>query len=221
MNEPTRSIQGFAETLQDAVRQHPLPAAMIGMGLVWLISGKAARGQARQTAHRVGADRLPEAMAETAAKGPNAVRAGYDAAIEAAGDVAATLSRSAESLLDCTSAANAKAGSGAREAATQLRDWVGSVVTFDNARTEVANMLEKQPLLIGVVGLGIGAALAAAVPASELENQLLGEARDSFLEQARDFSREHMGSAGHIAESFVESAKDEAKAQIKGVLTGV
>jgi hypothetical protein len=35
----TTSAGDFTRSLSDAIQSHPLPAAMIGMGLVWLFSG--------------------------------------------------------------------------------------------------------------------------------------------------------------------------------------
>jgi hypothetical protein len=44
----------------------------------------------------------------------------------------------------------------------------------------VADLFSRQPLLLGLVGVAIGASLATAFASTETEKRLLGEARDAL-----------------------------------------
>jgi hypothetical protein len=74
-------------------------------------------------------------------------------------------------------------------------------------RRNVADTLESQPLLIGALGLTLGAALGAMFRSTEAEDRLMGETRDrmanrmasvagSAYEQARETTEEHLARAG-------------------------
>jgi hypothetical protein len=54
-----------------------------------------------------------------------------------------------------------------------------------NARESLAQFYRDQPLLAGSLGITIGAALGALVPPSEIEDEMLGEARDRSVDAAK------------------------------------
>ena len=51
--------------------------------------------------------------------------------------------------------------------------------TFKKAQSSLTDVLERQPLALGVVGLAIGAAVAGAFRTSDIENQSVGEFSDT------------------------------------------
>jgi hypothetical protein len=51
-------------------------------------------------------------------------------------------------------------------------------------------MVQENPLLVGAGALMLGVAFGMAVPESETENELMGEARDTMVERARDMARD-------------------------------
>ncbi len=54
-----------------------------------------------------------------------------------------------------------------------------------NARESLVQFYREQPLLAGSLGVAIGAALGALVPPTELEDDVLGEARDRSVDAAK------------------------------------
>ncbi|WP_456305768.1 hypothetical protein, partial [Falsiroseomonas oryziterrae] len=59
-----------------------------------------------------------------------------------------------------------------------------------SARRSLEEMFESQPLLVGAVGLALGATLGAILPPTETENRLLGEQRDRVAAQLQDAAAE-------------------------------
>jgi hypothetical protein len=51
----------------------------------------------------------------------------------------------------------------------------------------VADTFERQPLLLGVIGLAVGAGIAAALPGTDAENRLMGDTSDVVKSQVKDF----------------------------------
>jgi len=154
------------------MRQHPLSAVLVGMGLVWLASSKVVRREAS------GSD---------------------DETSSSAGD---------------------RSDTAGQPRTPRSRKKSGQPQLLEGARSNLAELFDKQPLLLGAVGAVVGAGLAAAVPATQIENELLGDVSDSFRQQAREFSTQQLGQAGHIVDTFVETAKEEAQAQIQGMIAG-
>ncbi len=84
---------------------------------------------------------------------------------------------------------------------------------FGSARDNLSELFRAQPLALGAVGLAIGAGIAAALPATDLEAEYFGEASDNFKEQAVDYASEQVSRATTVAEEVVSAVSDEARKQ--------
>lgn len=73
--------------------------------------------------------------------------------------------------------------SGATRVAAATREHV------DDARVRMERLLDEQPLMLGALGLAVGAIVGALLPASEQENRLLGEARANAVAKVTRTSR--------------------------------
>jgi len=218
----------FVNSLQDAVRENPISAALIGMGVLWMFMGGSNtslfggggrksifRGVSdgaeevgsvgRDTAARIGssvghaaetvshvAGGVREASAtiaehgtRTAGQAADAVASAYDATTNAASRAADTLSNTA------TSAAHAMQETGTK--------WGNTV------QQSIGELFERQPLLLGVVGIAIGAGIAASIPTTEAENKVMGG--------ASDFVREAVSEKAAQVKEMADAAVHEAKAQ--------
>ena len=218
----------FFNSLQDAVRENPISAALIGMGMLWMFMGGSNTslfggggrksifrgvGQGaeevgsvgRDTAARIGSSlghaaetvshvaggvreasaTIAEHGSRTAGQAADAVASAYDATTNAASRAADTVSHTA------TSAAHAMQETGTK--------W-GSTV-----QQSIGELFEGQPLLLGVVGIAIGAGIAASIPTTEAENKVMGG--------ASDFVREAVSEKAAQVKEMADAAVHEAKAQ--------
>ncbi len=89
----------------------------------------------------------------------------------------------------------------------QLDEILPGKETFTRAQSSLADLLERQPLVLGAIGLAVGAAVAGAFRASDLENEWVGEYSDGVRE---DLSKR----AGAVSESVREVA-DTLKNEVK------
>lgn len=151
----TTSAGDLTRSLSGAIQSHPLPAALIGMGLVWLFSG--------------GKSLL--------------IGGGLDG-----GGVKRT-------LFDPPSmgASNSR--------------------VFAAAQSNIAHLLDRQPLALGVIGLGIGAAMAAALPSTEVEAHLLGQASADLQAKARVVAGDVTERAAGLADGVTAAITKDAQAQ--------
>ncbi len=78
-------------------------------------------------------------------------------------------------------------------------------------------VLRTNPLAVGAVTLALGTAIGLALPQTQRENQLMGEARDTVLERAQALAQETVEKVQHVAteakETVTETVKEEAKSQ--------
>ena len=154
--------------------------------------GHAADAAAETASHVAGGVReasasIAEHGTRTAGKAADAVASAYDATYDATTNAA---SRATDTL------SNAATAHAMQEKGTK---W-GSTL-----QQNIGEIFERQPLLLGAVGIAIGAGIAASVPATEAENKVMGG--------ASDFVREAVSEKAAQVKEMADAAVHEAKAQ--------
>ncbi len=81
----------------------------------------------------------------------------------------------------------------------------------ERAGALAAETIRQNPLLVGSIGLAIGALLASALPSSRLEDEWVGDAADRVRSGAREAATQGYEYAKEAASAAVVSAGDRAK----------
>ena len=81
------------------------------------------------------------------------------------------------------------------------------------ARQGFLQTLDEQPLVLGAIGLAVGAALGSILPRTTREDRLMGETRDRLKHQAEELGREELDKAKSAARAAYDAAIDEADRQ--------
>lgn len=231
------SRSDFIGELNEAIRQNPVPAALIGMGVLWLFMGGARKTvlggaagslfsglgygaqQAGGLAYRgaqgvggaisAGVSGIAETAGEVGSQAASAVRS-------AAGALSGAASQTASQVADTASAAYDAAGNMVSSAGDAMSKTSGSHTVRDSGsqmgkgfQQTLADMFAQQPLLLGAVGIAVGAAIAASMPASDTENRLMGGTADQLKDQAQELWSE----TAKRAEAMASKGLEEAKAQ--------
>lgn len=223
----TQKQTNFVDGLTSAARDNPLAAALIGGGALWLLmGGGGARGLASAYTHVVepAAEAGLRGLREAASSSAESVRSagggidrGWDRASDAvassAGRVRSAASGVLESVGDRASAVRDTVSDGFDRAASTLGsvpDYLPDVSGhYADARSALSDILERQPLVLGAIGLAIGASLASAVPATRLENEWVGETSDAVKDAVR--------SRGGEVASAVQQTAAEAANELRSV----
>jgi hypothetical protein len=182
--------------------------------------GNGALNQAGRAAQRVG---------ETVAGAAGAVASGLGSAASgiagAAAGIASGVGSTATAAGDAVSAGARRmrhaggtawrGGSAAYQRASRMGAgaYEGASHIGEHARRGFSSVRETDPLVLGAVGLAVGAAIGAMLPASETEDRLLGEQSDRLREEAREFAREKYEQGRTVAKEAYRTAKTEAEAQ--------
>jgi hypothetical protein len=73
--------------------------------------------------------------------------------------------------------------------------------------------MDRQPLVLGAIGLGVGAAMAAALPSTAVEADLLGQASADLQTRTREVAAEVTERAADLADNVTAAITNEAQAQ--------
>jgi hypothetical protein len=194
----------------DAVREHPIPAVLIGAGLAWmLLETRAARDvesrlleQARTAAGKVG--EAFSGLAETA-------REAYGEASESTYD---RLSGAADSMKENVAGVGTALQSGAR--AVSETAYAG----YERSRDALSEAWEQHPLAVGASLLVAGVATGLMMPASVREGRLIGAAAANVTEKVRTRGSELLEQGKELVSSSTSALTREARRFGIGVSSG-
>jgi hypothetical protein len=172
--------------LGEAVRANRVPLALIGAGVAWLLARNIGIGDSGRTEEASAADQRPSR--------PNS--RGEAWVHQAAGAARGAI----RSVRDTGGAVLEHAGQYA-EYAGQARDQAW------RAGGSLRATFERYPLLIGLVGLASGVALAALLPATRREREWVDETREELWKKAEEIGHEAADRVRDLAEHKVGAAK--------------
>ena len=188
--------------IMETIRANPVPAALTGIGLTWLFASARSQSSGRSSYYRGRTyDYPPRYDYEgTTTSGPSS-----------AGEA---LGRTRDKVGETASRAQDKAG----QVASQAQDRVSNLSDKAQYQTQRANdqlqrMLSQNPLTVGALALGVGAAIGLALPQTSREHEVMGEARDTLVEKAQEKAGEAQEKVQRVAEEAQSAAKSEAENQ--------
>lgn len=206
----------FISSLSQAARDNPLAAALIGGGALWLLLGNRAVGNAF-----AGATSMAQPLAES---GMSAASHAVDAVSSTAGAVASASGRAADAATDAARSMMRTAGDATRDATAAARDRMAGNIErttdplnrstealrsanplpqiqrgYAGAQSVLTDLLDRQPLVIGAIGLAIGAGVANAIANTAFENEWAGPISDEVKEAVK-------GRAEHVVETAQRAA---------------
>jgi ElaB/YqjD/DUF883 family membrane-anchored ribosome-binding protein len=120
---------------------------------------------------------------------------------ESVGQLAERGQSAARDLYDYGASATADARDRAGSAMGHVRDMGSRTVDY----------VQDQPLLLGALGLIVGAAIGLLVPSSRYERQLAGSLRENLGDAARQMAGDASQSVARVASSVLDTAQDSAR----------
>jgi ElaB/YqjD/DUF883 family membrane-anchored ribosome-binding protein len=245
------TVNEARHTMMDTIRENPIPAALVGIGLGWLImngrstsSRRSSRRDSRYYGDRyrgqyyggqtyVSQDYGDQYRGQYYENRPSYATAGYTTGARVY-DEPGMLERGQQA----TSGAMQRAQEKASDVASRVQESVGDLAdrgqeTVGNIMSQaqdtasnIANQaqyqaqrvedrfqqtLHENPLAVGAIALAVGAAVGLALPQTERENQLMGEARDNLLEQAQSMAQDTVEKVQQVASEVTDQAKTTAR----------
>ena len=217
-------------TMMDTIRDNPIPAAMVGIGLGWLFMNARRQGgtsAAYAAAPYAGSARYYEergGYAGAASYGAGGYT-GYDESSDEHGLAGRARERVGEAVHGAREGAGhvahraADAAHGVADRARGLASTVADTSRHQARRAE--DLLHEQPLAVGAFALAIGLAAGFALPVTDREVEMMGDARDRIVDRVKEAAQETTGKVQAVAERVVsetqttvkETAKEAAREQ--------
>jgi ElaB/YqjD/DUF883 family membrane-anchored ribosome-binding protein len=158
----------FAQNIGNAVKANPVPALLTSIGLLWLYASRDEPAPMRSSFADTGTD-----------DGSGMMDRAREMGSEVSDTVSSTWNQARSRVADTTSRM-ADTAQGARESLLHQKD---------RAVQGYNNLLRDNPLALGAIGIAVGALLGAALPTTEPENRLMGEASDDLADKAKEAVR--------------------------------
>ena len=214
----------FTSNLTQSIRDNPMPALLTTVGIVWMVASsnrpRSSMGYDFNDSYKLQRD----------------IERGSDSAeYDESGDEQGVMSKAGQQAKAAAEGVIAGAGQRVRAAAEGARQKLaGSRQTLASSRgalesgmrrtTDTAQaqaqrvregfntLLTEQPLVLGALGIAVGALIGAALPSTEQEDRLLGPVRDRTLSEVKERGAE---SYEQVREA-VSQVGEEAKQAISG-----
>jgi hypothetical protein len=214
-----QSAGGYASNLGTTVKQNPVPFTMLGISLAWLmVAGKTGpryqEYEFKDPSEPGTMDRVGSALTSAGEKIGDAVQGVKDRAASVSGQIGDTVHGAGERARS--------AGTWARDTGSIARVSVGQWTAdardrYYRARHGFESTFNEFPLILGALGVAVGAALGASLPATRREDQLMGTMSDDFVDETKRTVKEqydkNVDKVQSVANRAMEAAKDEAAKQ--------
>lgn len=197
------------------VRQHPVPVALVGIGLGWLaiesLSGRSLSiedGEERR-------DGYGSYDAYAGYDGDAAVVDGGTAAY--ASEPGRVYPRTGVQEHDDDDEDRSLAGKAKHSLAHGAAEARHRAARYSRrGRHQFWQAMERQPLAVGAMALGLGVIAGLAVPTTEWEDDVMGDASDRLAREARRTASEAVEKGKKVADAAVAGAAREADRQTPG-----
>lgn len=182
----------FASNLGTSVKNNPMPVALMGISIAWLMATASRRPSSSY-------------MHEGEAGGPGVMErasAGVSSARDSLSSAKDSLSQASQSVRERVG----HLGQGARAQMDRAR------AQAERMRSGYDSMVREQPLALGAIGLAVGVLLAAVTPRTRKEDELMGEASDRLTEKAKETGKAQLEKAKEIGKEQLDKAKEAVTA---------
>ncbi|HYG87698.1 MAG TPA: hypothetical protein VD978_15670 [Azospirillum sp.] len=232
MNRMTKSVNSGASSLGDMVRGNPIPLALIGLGVGWMLLSRS--GMDQRIAHSQAMNAVRDRASSTA-------RYARDTFYSATGSVRDTASHLYERASDATEQVSERAGHAMENVRGGTYDdrsgrpvagrppgrfqGGGTAMTSTVSRqvgrvtTSFWELVDDHPLVAGVMGAALGAAIGASIPSTRYEERWVGDYAGQVTDKAKDAAQDAIDRGTRAARAAAEAAREhatEAADDVKG-----
>jgi ElaB/YqjD/DUF883 family membrane-anchored ribosome-binding protein len=201
-NNVAETASGFVDdaryTAQDAgtgiletVKRNPIPAAMAGIGIGWLLTHRSSGQSSRASWERArwtGSDRQFSRFDDDQS-GRGGYGSGSDASMsDRASGAVEQVGQQASQFADTVGSKVGGVADQARSTAGQIPDQFGGIAR--DAQWNAQRLVEENPLAVGAIAVAVGAAIGMALPETQTEQRILGPAAEKAISTAEQTANE-------------------------------
>lgn len=226
-----REVRNWRTKVTRAVKENPVPAALIGIGVGWLIVSDSSKDEEYYSyptdeyyyypaSERYGRQRTTDRAAEVTQEGGNWTREKSEEVKERAGaavdKVQDRAAAASESVQESASEMSQQVERQARELRQQVEDTSHEVQTrvqqgVRRTKRSFWETMNENPLAVGAASMALGALVGVALPGTKQEDRWMGETRDHLVDEAKERTQETARKVQTVAEETAREVAHEAK----------
>ena len=193
----------IGSSLGRCIKDNPMPVLLTATGIGWMMFGPSqTRAAVRYNRYayddaKEGADGMMAEISDTMQSGVTATRQQFAKTTETAKE---TVNRTTDKVKETAG----RATDTLRETVNKTADFAQSQA--NQVREGFNTLLEEQPLILGAVGLAVGAIIGAAFPSTEQEDRLVGEMRDKTINKGKELGAQAYEKGSELAKQNIERA---------------
>lgn len=187
----------FFNNLSNTVKANPVPTVLTSIGLIWLMAGQNRQPQPHTSSSFSSGSSGPSLTEKLTDK--------FSGLKQQGAGVRDRTSQMGHDMSSSVADARSRVGESSRHAADSLRQQA------DRARGGFNHLLTEQPLALGAIGIALGALLAASVPTTRREDELLGQASDQLTDNLRHKAEEGYQKASAVGHDVANQVKQEVE----------
>lgn len=220
----------FAHNLGGAAKNNPLPVALVGIGLAWLMAlgRQPAQHEGAMAYGSGGGSRMRERMSSMKEKASGMMQSVSERMGSAKEQISGKIGSMRESASGSMDSMRERAsfGMGSMEehaggTMESMRGRAGHMgdsarQQWQRARGGIDSLINEQPLALGAIGLAIGALLGGVTPRTRKEEEMMGEASRNLIEKTKDAAAPHLEKAKETARQVAETATSGMQSKPEG-----
>jgi len=187
----------FFSNLSNTVKANPVPAVLTSVGLIWLMAGQN-RQPPLHTGSSLGGSSTGPSVKDRLTEKVSGLK-------QHATEVRDKTSQVGHEVAASIADVRHRVGDSSHHAAETLRHKA------DRARGGFNYLLTEQPLALGAIGIALGALLAASVPHTRREDELLGGASDKLADNLRHKAEEGYQKASAVGKEVADQVRHEVE----------
>jgi gas vesicle protein len=226
-------VMSAERSLVRTARENPIPAAMIGVGLAWIMLNRRRNGHdgysasaSRLSDYGDDAERYELGSSSIDGEESHGLRHGVervrdtaaelgDRVKERASELGETIKDTASSVGERTADMARGVGRGTKRMASAVGDTTKRVArsVADGSKRQYKRVEEnfyENPLAIGALALAAGLAVGLSMPRTETESRLMGDASERLTDKAKEAVETTKDKVQHVAERVIEEGKRTA-----------
>jgi ElaB/YqjD/DUF883 family membrane-anchored ribosome-binding protein len=199
-----QTAQQAGSGIVGAIRRNPVPAAMVGIGLGWLaMSNRGSSSSSRYSDWSDGGrswgdgNRMSGSTWDTTGYSDSGSGFGGQGFTDKVGNTAGRVGDTAGQVVGNVQQTAGEVVQNVQQTAGQVPYQVQGVArqVQDNA----GRMIQENPLAVGAIALALGTAVGMALPSTQKEQQILGQARDNLIDKAETKASDAMSKVEETA----------------------
>ena len=228
MNTIQRKTQDMKNQALETVKNNPLPLALIGGGLAWMIAQKftSDKRQSYDTTHRhypnysTSGSRANATERDASDRSRNLIERGqkvYSHATDKAGDAYGTGKGKTQEAFEHGREKLSDAYHTMRDKTEQC--WTKTMDTtsdaYETAVDKISNSYNDYPLLFIAAAVGAGVAAGVSLPATKRENRWMGDYRDHLFGQISNLGHDAVQHGKEALQSTAQAATATAEQELE------